>query len=85
MARSGRHGGESGTARREGYPKPVAAYVAGRTAPPGKRMGHSGAIVGAARGYRENVEALRSAGIRVAEALHEASKPVAGPCTGGRG
>jgi succinyl-CoA synthetase alpha subunit len=49
------------------YPKPIAAYVAGRAAPPGKRMGHAGAIIMGKSGTAETkIEALRNAGVRVA-------------------
>ncbi|HPB58720.1 MAG TPA: succinate--CoA ligase subunit alpha [Candidatus Saccharicenans sp.] len=54
--------------KRSGYPKPVAAYVAGLTAPKGKRLGHAGAIIEGNEGSaQDKVKCLAAAGVRIIE------------------
>ena len=60
---------------RKEFNKPVAAFIAGKTAPPGKRMGHAGAIISGRTGTAQSkVKALRDAGVHVVDRPREISE-----------
>ena len=55
--------------------KPIVGFIAGRTAPPGRRMGHAGAIISRGRGSAENkIETMESCGITIANSPAEIGK-----------
>jgi succinyl-CoA synthetase alpha subunit len=63
---------------KENMKKPIAAFIAGQTAPPGKRMGHAGAIISGGKGTAaEKIAALKEAGIAIAATPAELGKTVA--------
>lgn len=59
------------------YPKPIVAYVAGRFAPPDKRMGHAGAIITGKQGTAQSkIEAFSNAGVKIAEKPNDVARLV---------